>query len=416
MSSVSKSSKSKSWQANFRDNDNKRFNKTTGVPSTAQLRNLAETVAEFWESIAKKENSRKSLEDRSQMLIEKLTSKLSVEEETQVIIKFKEKTRTLLDKSFPSKDIPSFKVVSARWLKLKKEFVKETSFVSYSQCVDDFISFLGDNADVSLQDFDREWLRDFQSLESQRISNKTANKKVKRVCSVLRWAYKEDIIEINHADKIQHLPTKTIQHRRPFSTAELKRIIAAADKEWKSMIHAGYGTGQRLGDIATMRWEDIDLATRVWTFATTKTEKVMTLPLLSDFAELLEETPKKNRVGYVHPVAAERFFKNGKKSGTLSNQFSDLLFKAGLIESKAARRSQGKGRNAKRAPIALGFHCLRYTTATLLHENGAPQSIAQEIIGHSSEAVHRIYVKPRLEPIRHELEKLSFNLSQKVAT
>jgi integrase len=47
--------------------------------------------------------------------------------------------------------------------------------------------------------------------------------------------------------------------KRPFTLAELRSILELASDEWCSMILFGLYSGQRLGDVATLRWSNIDL-------------------------------------------------------------------------------------------------------------------------------------------------------------
>jgi len=306
MSSVSKTQKSEFWQTHFRDWSGKQISRNTKIPKTHLHRGLAEIVAEFWENIAKQNHSRELLIKRAEMLCETIEAKQDVSEALLILRHFNVKTEELLDQYCPEKVVPSFQLISEQWLALKKLHVADASMVAYSHSIEGFSKFIGENADLPLDEFDREWLRSFQRSEAKRVSNRTVNHKVKHVCFVLRWAYKEDMISINHADKIQHLPIKPVQQRRPFTTEEMKRILNAANPEWKSMIHAGYGTGQRLGDIATMKWSDIDLENNIWNLTAKKSGKKSCLPLLSDFAELLRQVPHEQRKGFVHPEAAQR--------------------------------------------------------------------------------------------------------------
>jgi integrase len=47
--------------------------------------------------------------------------------------------------------------------------------------------------------------------------------------------------------------------KRAFTLDELRAVLDVADPEWKSMSLFGLYTGQRLADIATMRWSSVDL-------------------------------------------------------------------------------------------------------------------------------------------------------------
>lgn len=93
----------------------------------------------------------------------------------------------------------------------------------------------------------------------------------------------------------------------------------------------------------------------------------------------------------IHPRAFEILQKQGR-SGTLSNQFDDVLAKAGLkaIKSHASKK---KGRDGKRDGNKIGFHALRMTATTMMHDAGIPSATVQAIVGHESEDVHQVYVK-----------------------
>jgi integrase len=61
-----------------------------------------------------------------------------------------------------------------------------------------------------------------------------------------------------------------------------------ADDEWRSMILFGLYTGQRLSDIASLRWSNIDLPRGELPLVTRKTGKTMILPIAAPLRRLLE--------------------------------------------------------------------------------------------------------------------------------
>ena len=76
--------------------------------------------------------------------------------------------------------------------------------------------------------------------------------------------------------------------------------------------------------------------------------------------------------------------------GPLSNQFREILVSAGLAQPRT-HKSQGKGRDAKRAVSELSFHSLRHTATSLLKNAGVSDVVARDIIGHKSVAVSQNY-------------------------
>ena len=188
--------------------------------------------------------------------------------------------------------------------------------------------------------------------------------------------------------------TEAAIQRRAFSIPEIQAVLSVADEEWRSMVRFGLYTGQRLADLALLTWANIDLARGEIRLATRKTGRRMILPIAAPLREHIEGLAAGDKPDApIHPRAHAVVVKE-KKSGSLSNQFADLLAQAGLREKKSHKRTEdSQGRNARRESHALSFHSLRRTATTLLHEAGVPAAVAQELIGHDSEEIHRLYVK-----------------------
>jgi integrase len=126
------------------------------------------------------------------------------------------------------------------------------------------------------------------------------------------------------------------------------------------MIPFGLYTGQRLGDVATLRWSNVDLVKGEIRLRTRKTDKVMILPIAAPLRRYLEGLPSSDDVNKsLHPRAFAVVARQGK-SGALSRHFIELLGQAGIRE-KQAHRSRGIGRSVQRQAGALSFHSLRRT-------------------------------------------------------
>jgi integrase len=122
---------------------------------------------------------------------------------------------------------------------------------------------------------------------------------------------------------------------------------------------------------------------------TRKTGKRLAIPIAPALKAHIESVPVA-REDYLHPKAAATVTSQ-KRSGTLSNQFADLLARAGLRD-KAPHRSKGKGRDAKRSSNGLSFHALRHTAVSLLKDAGIPEAVVMELVGHDSEAMSPHYM------------------------
>src|ERR1700757_3243831 len=69
--------------------------------------------------------------------------------------------------------------------------------------------------------------------------------------------------------------------RRPLTIPEIQSVLSVADPEWQSLIKFGLYTGQRLGDLALLTWDNVDLERNEIRLVTRKTDKSLTIPISS---------------------------------------------------------------------------------------------------------------------------------------
>jgi integrase len=131
-----------------------------------------------------------------------------------------------------------------------------------------------------------------------------------------------------------------VGERRPFTKSELEAVLELADDEWKSLIRFGLYTGQRLGDLASLTWSNIDLVRKEIRLVTRKNGTHMNIPIAPTLLDHILTLPSSDRSGTpIHPRAYEVLRTHQGRAGLLSNWFVDLL-----IEGR--RESWGKeGRN-----------------------------------------------------------------------
>jgi integrase len=148
-------------------------------------------------------------------------------------------------------------------------------------------------------------------------------------------------------------------------------------------------------------WQNIDTKRWELRLVTGKTGKALILPLPAPLRRHLKTLPApSDPASPIHPRAFETLRRQGK-SGGLSNQFADILASTGLRARKAHRKT-----DTPRERNALSFHSLRATATTLLHEAGVPAAVAQALIGHDSEEIHKIYVKVGSDALRNAADTL----------
>ena len=281
----------------------------------------------------------------------------------------------------------------ASWLASKKPEVSERTLQFYTDSSAKLINFLGERADAPISDITKRDLVSYRNQLSSRLTPRTTNHDLKCARMVFLAARRDGLNSENPAEFVEGVRDRQDNQERAsaFTLDELRAVLSVADPERRSMILFGLYSGQRLSDIATLRWQNIDLAKGELRLQTRKTGRRMIIPLAPPLISHLETLPGADSLeAPLHPRAFAILHAQGR-SGSLSNQFALLLTQAGL-GSPASHRGTGKGRSSLRHPNALSFHGLRRTATTLLHEAGVPAAVCQALIGHDSEALHELYL------------------------
>jgi integrase len=163
----------------------------------------------------------------------------------------------------------------------------------------------------------------------------------------------------------------------------------------------GLYLGQRLGDLAKLTWRAVNLETGEIAFTAKKTGRRIVLPLVQPLVDYLTSLPvSDNPNAYIFPCAA-----SAKRTGTLSNQFREILVAAGLVEPRG-HEATGKGRSQARETSEISFHSLRHSAVTMLKASGLSDVFAREIVGHESAAISRQYTHLTTDDLRNAMQRL----------
>lgn len=175
--------------------------------------------------------------------------------------------------------------------------------------------------------------------------------------------------------------TSDTESRECFTAAELALMWEKPDPFLHPVVLIGLNTGLRLGDICTLRWDEVDLAGGWINRRAGKTQRVVRIPLLARLRTFLEAAPRAG--DYVLPDHAAMYTSGTNRDG-ISGRFTTWLDK---LQIATTRTLPGRSR----AVSVRGVHSLRHTYAYIAAEAGVPQTIIQSILGHSSPMVTRIY-------------------------
>jgi integrase len=279
------------------------------------------------------------------------------------------------------------------WVARKKPETSSSTHVFYRAKAQRFLDWLGNRADQQIALITRDDILGFRAAELERVAPRSVNHAIKFLRMVFKTA-KEDgnYHDENPASGVKVAKLHERSHRRGFTIPEIQRVVGVATEEWRSLIYFGLYTGQRLGDLARLTWQNVDLERDEIRFFSRKTGRTMIIPIAPPLRQQIERIPAGDDP---HQPLHPRAFASVQKSGgvkTLSRQFYELLADAGLAKPKAHRKSaNGSGRDGRRELSQISFHSLRHTATSLMKNAGINASVVMDIIGHESEAVSAHY-------------------------
>lgn len=289
-----------------------------------------------------------------------------------------------------------------RWLKTEHGAVAQSTHERYTQIVRDFLAFLGTRAELRLEGLTTDdFLAYRDHLLTTGLSERTVNQQIRKILKrPFQVAWQEGILARNPVAGVRHLRQQSVE-KGTFTPAQITRLLAVAEGDWPGLILAGYFTGGRLGDLARLRWEQVDLAERSISFTQKKTSAKIKVPI---HPELLDYLLSRSVPDDGHkPLFPQLCKMPGPGKSGLSMSFKRLMARAG-IEDGIARQKKGEaGRNVSR----LSFHSLRHSFTSALANAGVPAEVRQKLTGHADEKSHGLYTHHEFEVIREALSTLA---------
>lgn len=305
---------------------------------------------------------------------------------------------------------PTVAEYADKWLKRRKTETAKTTCKRYSAVIDRWLKFIGpERQHVKLALIQTSELADFRDWMARNLSHSSAKTAVKVIKVFFNSAMDEQVIMHNPVATLKgpkQSKTAGGSTRKPFTFAQVQRVLKEVrGTEWEGMVLMGLYLGQRLGDLAMMKWGQIDLQKQEIHITTSKTGKELHIPIAKPLFEYLLkcDTPDDP----AKPVFPKCCALAEVKTGTLSNQFAVHLADAGIIPPKThdkTERAQGSGGARQLSPYS--FHSLRHTATTWLKAAGASEAVAMAIIGHETPEMSRLYTKIPAETMAEALKEM----------
>jgi integrase len=262
-------------------------------------------------------------------------------------------------------------VVGEEWLK-NHSAVRLRSHQDNSERWQRLADFFGRSAFLSEVTPSR--ILELRARLAQGLAPATVNRYLALLRSVLNYAVTAGYLQQSPLRRLARgtflLPEFRAKLDSPLkSTAEGARLLRHVPPEWRTLFAVLLYTGMRRGEVAGLRWEDIDLSRRMITVrrsynAPPKSGKARTIPVPDVLARILvEHRARDTRTGvlvFVHPVTGEALSHN---------------VKIGLILDAACERT-GVPR--------MRVHDLRHAYASLMIMAGGSLTDVQRNLGHST--------------------------------
>ena len=192
-----------------------------------------------------------------------------------------------------------------------------------------------------------------------------ANQLLAHTKRMFNWAVERDLIGTSPAAKVKP-PSPKVERERVLTDLEIYEVWHGADRlgwPFGPLVQLLMLTAQREGEIAAMRWSDLDLDKGIWALPSksTKAGRPHLVPLSTTVIEIIKAQPRLS--AYVFP---------GRRT-------------------EGARPVCGFSKVKVRLDKICGvtgwrLHDLRRSTATKLAEMGVPPHVTEKVLNHSSVA------------------------------
>ena len=274
----------------------------------------------------------------------------------------------------------------------RRRTIGKAALGQYEMILRDLGSFAG--AETLMNRVSRTVAEAYAEKTAARLSNLTFNNYIAKLGHVWDVLGPNNHMQVNPWRGIVYKEDDSIS-REPLTKEEIEKVKALTGDELgpekRLLVIIGENTGMRIGDCATLKWQDIDLDNGFIRVKTEKTGAKVSIPLLSELRGALDEIPPKRRKEvYV--------LKELSRNGDVSQLMADHFRNAG-IETNVKVKEGSPARPVKT------FHSLRSNFVTMCAEAGISLEIVQAITGHTTRKMTEHYMHIREAAIKAAFDK-----------
>ncbi len=379
MASLWKHPESRYWVACFTDSEGRQRKKSTKLPASEKNRRAALRIADEMEAAHRRRATTSQIFKMCGDLVKEVTG-----EELEAA-----RVGEFLDS----------------YLKRRAGEVSTATLAAYKGAAEKFKAWLGDRVGMELFRVEKTHILAFRDHLAERLHRSTANHTLKCLRIFFKDAKRERRIFEDPCEDVSVLKKEPGQRstRRGFTLPELRKVMKEVeDTEWVSLVRFGLYTGQRLGDLANLQWNQIDLENEEISITTAKTGRRVQVPICDPLSQHLLTLDAGDRPdAFVHPRAAELGVSH------LSREFGEILARCGMRRDAPVHHGKKEQRSGARRELnPLSFHSLRHSAVSMMKNAGVSPAVVQDLIGHESAEMSAHYTHIESKAKRKALAKL----------
>ena len=222
----------------------------------------------------------------------------------------------------------------------------------------------------------------FLKQNESKLANATLNESHAVLIQVFDALRNETHMEKNPFKEIEKLPMQSTSHEA-YTLTELQLIFEKADDLMRPLFMIGLFSGLRLGDICTLRKDEIFFDRHFIVRKQRKTGYTANIPMhpyLENYLRSIYTTNDGN--DYLLPEHAEHYLRS---PSWITNRVNAFL----TDELKIQTTKNIIGR--KKAVNVKGIHSLRHTFCSVAGVCGIPEPVVRSIVGHMTPEMTRLY-------------------------
>ena len=281
-----------------------------------------------------------------------------------------------IQKNQPVPDSKLFGEVAQQWVKIKARKVKSSTLRDYRGAMNYYVLPRFGNVPIS----DIGYLDIEEFISELECSPKRINNILVPMRSLLKFALKADLIDRNPMDLVENL-TVSKPDIFPLSMEEVQQLLDHVSPRYKNFFAVAFFTGMRFGEMAALKWKNVDFKLGVTKIRETRVRGEEGRP----------KTKKSVRdVKILSPVIEafrnQRKYTMGKSDYVFLNQYGRPLLPDSVNQHVWKPALKKAGLNER------SLYHTRHTFATLMLDAGELPGWVQHMMGHQTlQMIHERY-------------------------